>query len=198
MITSRRAVVADDDRDTREFLQEALARQGWAVEAASTGEGLVEACRRAMPQLVVADVRMPGMDGVDALAAVNAIWTVPFVLASAHHDEALLARMEGVPVLGFLVKPFTEAQLKAAVAVAQARYRQLAAMRKEALDLGQALADRKLVERAKGVLMRLLRVDEDEAFRRLRETASSKNLKMIEAAQRLIAAEGVLSEFDGR
>jgi len=194
----RTAAVADDDRDTREFLQESLARQGWRVEAASTGRQLVESCRRSLPDLVVSDVRMPDMDGIDAAAAINAIQTVPFVLVSAHHDEALLARMDEVPILGYLVKPFTEAQLKAAVSVALARFRQLVAMKQEANDLRQALADRKLVERGKGILMRLLHVDEDEAFRRLRSAASSKNLKLVEAARRLIAAEEVLSEFDGR
>ncbi|MBY0228132.1 MAG: response regulator [Gemmataceae bacterium] len=197
MTTTRNAAVADDDRDTREFLQEAMQRQGWRVEAFTNGRSLVEACRRAMPEVVVTDIKMPDMDGLEALAAINAVQTIPMVVVSAHHDDGVLARLEEVPALGFLVKPFTEAQLKAAVSLAVTRFRTLLALKQESNELKQALADRKVVERGKGILMRLQHIDEDEAFRRLRATASAKNLKLAEAAKRLISAEEILSEFVG-
>jgi response regulator NasT len=193
---TRRAVVADDDRDTREFLNEALTRQGWSVTASATGHGLVEACRKSKPDLIVTDIRMPDMDGLDAIAAVNNGGApIPSVIVSAHHDDALLARTAELSVLGYLVKPFTEAQLKSAITVAMNRAKQFAALREEADGLRQALADRKLIERAKGILMHRLSVDEDEAFRRLRSAASSGNQKLVEAARKLIAAEEVFSEF---
>jgi two-component system, response regulator PdtaR len=196
MTTPPRVAVADDERDIREYLQEALTRLGWQVEAAATGRELVDLCRRSRPDLIVTDIKMPDMDGIEAAAAANCDAQIPVILVSAHHDADLLGRLEGVPILGYLVKPITEAHLKAAIAVAMTRFRHFIALKQEAADLRQALEDRKVIERAKGVLMRRLGVDEEEAFRRLRKSASSKNLKLVEMSRQVIAAETVFSDLD--
>ena len=99
--------------------------------------------------------------------------------------------------MAYLVKPVKEADVAAAVTVAMMRFRQYQAVRKEAPDLRQALEDRKAIERAKGALMKRLRVDEDEAFRRLRRKASADNLKLVEAARRVLAAEEVFRQMEG-
>jgi response regulator NasT len=198
MNTPLRVVVADDDRDVREYLQESMTRLGWKVTAAAaTGRQLVEACRAQRPDLIVTDVKLPEMDGIAAAAAVNAEGPVPVVLISAHHGDDLLSRIGDLPVLGYLIKPISEANLKAAVAVAMVRFRHFQALRQEAADLRQALEDRKLIERAKGSLMRRLRVDEEEAFRRLRQAASGKNMKLVEMSRQVIAAEAVFAELEG-
>ena len=199
MTTPLRVAVAEDDRDTREFLQEALPRLGYSVTAAAgNGRELIDACRRVRPDLIVTDIKMPDMDGIEAVSAINREALVPAVLVSAHHDDDLLSRVNEVPVMGYLVKPFSEAQLKTAVTVAMARHRVFAALRQEAADLRQALEDRKVIERAKGALMRRLGVDEEEAFRRLRSGASSQNLKLVEMGRQVIAAESVFAELEDR
>jgi response regulator NasT len=192
-----RVAVAEDQRDTREYLQELLGRLGHqVVAAAETGRQLVELCRSAAPDLVIADVRMPDLDGIDAAAAVNRERPVPVILLSAHHEDDVLSRLGGAHVFGYLVKPVTEDHIKAAIALAMLRYRHFQALAKEAADLRQALEDRKAIERAKGALMKRLRVDEEDAFRRLRSLASKQNLKLVEAARRVLAAEEVFSQVD--
>jgi two-component system, response regulator PdtaR len=197
MIAPLRVVVADDDRDVREYLQETMSRMGWQVTAAaSTGRELVETCRASLPDLIVTDVKLPDLDGIAAAAAANTAGPVPVVLISAHHGDDLLARLGDLPVMAYLIKPISEANLKAAVAVAMTRFRNFAALRQEVTDLRQALEDRKLIERAKGSLMRRLRVDEEEAFRRLRQAASGKNMKLVEMSRQVIAAEAVFADMD--
>jgi AmiR/NasT family two-component response regulator len=197
MKTERGVVIADDDRDTREYLQEAMSRLGWRVlAAAGSGRELVSACQEHFPDLVITDVRMPDMDGITAAAAGTNGRPVPVIVISAHHDPELMARLNETAILGYLVKPFTEPHLKAAVAVALARFEQFEAMRREATDLRQALEDRKAIERAKGALMRRLGVSEDEAYRMLRASASNRNIKLVEAARRVITAEEVFAGFE--
>src|SRR5262249_15632633 len=169
---------------------------GGAPAAASPGRELVEACRASLPDLIVTDVKLPDLDGIAAAAAVNASGPVPVVLISAHHGDELLSRLGDLPVLGYLIKPISEANLKAAVAVAMTRFRHFQALRQEAQDLKQALEDRKVIERAKGALMRRLRVDEEEAFRRLRQGAGRKNLKLVEIRRQANAAESVFSDME--
>ena len=98
--------------------------------------------------------------------------------------------------MGYLIKPVDEAQLRAAIALAMTRFRHFQALAKEAADLRQALEDRKVIERAKGIVMKRLRVDEDEAFRRLRKMASDHNLKLVEVGTRVITSEEVFGHLD--
>jgi response regulator NasT len=190
-------VVADDERDTREFLQELVTRMGHRVAAASDGRELVEVCRQARPDLVIADVRMPGLDGITAAAEVNRERPVPFVLVTAHHDAETLARAGAEPVVGYLVKPVKPADVESAVTLALRRFEQQQALRKEAHDLRQALEDRKLIERAKGIIMRRLQVEEEDAFRRLRRRASDHNVKAVEAARAVVDADQLFRELEG-
>jgi AmiR/NasT family two-component response regulator len=136
------------------------------------------------------------LDGIAAAEAVNRDRPVPVVLLSAHHEEDILSRLGGTHVMSYLVKPVGEADLKVAVALAMLRFRHLQALTMEGADLRQALEDRKVIERAKGALMRRLRVDEEEAFRRLRSLASEHNLKLVEVGRRIVAAEEVFSQLD--
>ncbi len=192
-----RIVVGEDDRDTREFLQEALTRLGHQVAAAAeTGRQLVDQCRAHCPDLVVTDIKMPELDGIEAAAVINRDRPVPIVLVSAHHDENIFTRLDQTHILGYLVKPFGEVQLKAAIAVAMQRFHHFQTLAQEAASLRQALEDRKVIERAKGILMRRLAVDEEEAFRRLRSLASSQNLKLVDVGRRVLSAEEIFAQLD--
>jgi response regulator NasT len=192
-----RIVIADDDRDTCDFLREALARLGHQVVAvAETGRQLLEQCRAQQPDLVITDIKMPEMDGIEVMSVLNRERPVPGILVSAHHDSDILARLGEMHLMSYLVKPISEAQLKAAITMAMMRFGHFLALRKEAADLRQALEDRKVIERAKGVLMRRLHVDEEEAFRRLRSLASSQNHKLVEVGRRVLSAEEIFAQLD--
>jgi response regulator NasT len=192
-----RILVAEDERDTREYLQEALARMGHDVVAAADGRQLAELAGVSRPDLILADIRMPGTDGLEAIEAVSRTGAVPVILLSAHHDAEVAGRPGAEHVMAFLVKPITEADLKAAIPVAVARFRMYRAAAEEAAGLRQALEERKVIERAKGILMKRLRLDEEDAFRRLRLLASSQNRKVIEVVRDVVAADEVFHRLEG-
>jgi response regulator NasT len=196
MSRSLRIAVADDERDTREYLQELLTRLGHQVVAAATGQQLVEQCRLLRPDLIVTDIKMPDLDGIEAAGAVSREKEIPVVLVSGHLDADLLRRAETDHIMSYLIKPVSQADVEAAVALAMHRFEQYQAVRKEARDLKHALEDRKVIERAKGVVMKRLGVDEQEAFRRLKRMASGQNRKLIDVGQAILAAEDVFHQMD--
>ena len=146
-------------------------------------------CRGHRPDLVITDIKMPDMDGIDAAAQIYRDGPIPVILVSAYHDAELIRRAEADHILAYLVKPIKQADLEPAIALAMRRFEQFQALRKEAADLRQALEDRKVIEQAKGILMKKAGLDEHEAFRRLQKLASDKNRKLVEIAQMILTAE---------
>lgn len=182
--------VADDEPRMREYYREMLARMGHRViAAASTGRELIRACRDGRPDLIITDIKMPELDGIDAAVEIGRDEPIPVILVSAYHDEALFQRARSGDFFGFLVKPIKQDDLKAAIAIAMTRFDHFSALRHEAGELRQALEDRKVIERAKGILMKKAGLDEDEAFRRLRRLARDHNQKLVEVAQMILRAE---------
>jgi CheY-like chemotaxis protein len=114
-------VVADDERDTREYLREYGCHLGHDVRAAADGRQLVEICRAFKPDLIVTDYAMPGLDGLAAAAEVNRDRAVPVILISGRDDAESLAKADGSPVVTFLAKPVREAELRAAIAAVATR-----------------------------------------------------------------------------
>jgi response regulator NasT len=159
---------------------------------AENGLQLIEHCRALGPDLVITDIKMPGMDGIEASLTVFRERPTPVILVSAYHDPQLIERAENNHVMAYLVKPIGHADLEPAIAVAVHRFNEMQALRKEAADLRQSLADRKVIEQAKGVLMSVAGITEKDAFRRLQELAADKNQKLIEAAQSVLALEKAL------
>ena len=156
--------------DMRDYLQAILPCFGHLVVAvASTGRELVEKCRQERPDLVITDIKMPDMDGIDAASQICKDFPIPVILVSAYHDHDLVERAEEDHILAFLVKPIKQADLEPAIAIATRRFEQFQALRQEAADLRQALENRKLIEKAKGLLMKRAGLDENEAFRRLQK-----------------------------
>jgi two-component system, response regulator PdtaR len=189
-----RIAIADDEQDMRDFFQEFLPPLGHTVVAvAATGRELVAQCRALQPELVVTDIKMPDMDGIEAAAALCKDRPVPVILVSAYHDAKLLTRAEEDYVLAYLVKPIKDTDLAPAIAIALRRFEQFQALRREAADLRQALEDRKTIERAKGALMKRAALDESEAFRRMQKLASEKSRKLVEIAQMILVAEEAAS-----
>jgi len=190
MSHSLRIAIADDEPDMRDYFQEVLPRLGHTVVAlAQNGRELVDLCRATNPDLVITDIKMPEMDGIDAAMKIYEERPIPVILVSAHHDANLIQRAETDHVMGYLVKPIKQADLKPTIAITVHRFEQFQAMRKEAADLRQALADRKVIERAKGILMKKGNLDEPEAFRRLQKLASEKNHKLVDIATMIVTAD---------
>jgi len=192
-----RIAVADDERDTREYFQTVLPTLGHqVVGVAETGPQLVEQCRAARPDLVVADIRMPGLDGIQAAAEINKERPVPFVLVSGYQDAELLERAAAENVMAYLIKPVKAGDLVSAIRLAMLRFEQYQTARREASDLRRSLEERKVIERAKGAVMRRLGVDEAEAYRRLRQQASDRNQKLADVARTVLGAEEVFQALD--
>ena len=190
MSRALRIAVADDEPDMQDYFRTILPLLGHeVVSVAKTGRELVDSCRSSHPDLVVTDIKMPDMDGIDAAAQIYKDAAVPVILVSAHHDPETVRRAEADFVMAYLVKPIKQADLEPAVAIALRRFEQFQALRREAADLKQALEDRKTIEKAKGILMKKTSLDEQEAFRRLQKLASEKNKKLIEIARSILTAE---------
>ena len=193
MTDKLRIAVADDEADMRDWFERILPTLGHqVVSVAETGLELAEHCRTLQPDLVITDIKMPDMDGIEAAQTICAERPVPIILISAYHDAELVERAEADHVLAYLVKPIGKAALGPAIGLAMRRFSELQELRKEAADLRQALADRHVIEQAKGVLMKVTRIDERTAFRRLQQLAADKNQKLIEAAQAVLALEKAL------
>ncbi len=192
-----RITVADDEPRMRDYLWESLQRMGHRmVSAARNGRELVEQCRQHEPDLVICDIKMPDMDGIDAAEAIYRTRAIPVILVSAFHDDELIRRASGKHVLAYLVKPIKDTDLAPAITVAMDRFREFQTLRHEAADLRQALEDRKTIERAKGILMKRTALSEPDAFRRLQKVASSKSQKLIEIARMIITAEEAIDDRD--
>jgi two-component system, response regulator PdtaR len=185
-----RVAVGDDEPDMRDYFATILPHLGHhVVVIASNGRELVEACRTTRPDLLIVDIKMPEMDGIDAAAEICREEPLPVILVSAYHDPELVERAGADHILAYLVKPIKQADLEPAIAIAMRRFQQFQQLRQETTDLRQALEDRKVIERAKGVLMKRVRLDEQAAFRRLQKLASQQNLKLIEVARIILTAE---------
>jgi response regulator NasT len=139
---------------------------------------------------VITDIKMPDMDGIQAANQVfKEGMAVPVILVSAYHDVALIDRPEADHVMAYLVKPIKQSDLEPSIAVAMRRFEQFEAVRRDAASLRQALEDRKLIERAKGALMKRASLPEADAYHRLQKLASDKNQKLVEIARSIVTAE---------
>ncbi len=185
-----RIAVADDEPDMRDYFAKILPRLGHQVVVlAQDGKELVEQCRVAHPDLVITDIKMPDLDGIDAAVQLYKEHPVPVILVSAFHDSELIERAETDHIMGYLVKPIKQADLAPAIGLAMRRFEQFQELRHEAADLRQALEDRKVIERAKGLIMKTTGLDEPAAFRRLQKLACDKNLKLVEVARMIVTAD---------
>jgi response regulator NasT len=190
MTESLRIAVADDEPDMRDYFAKILPRLGHRVVVlAQDGRELVEQCRAAQPDLIITDIKMPELDGIDAAVEIYKERAVPVILVSAYHDPGLIARAEADHIMGYLVKPIKQVDLAPAIALAMRRFEQFQELRREAADLRQALEDRKVIERAKGLLMKVTGLDEPASFRRLQKLASDKNLKLVDIARMVVTAD---------
>jgi response regulator NasT len=184
-----RVAIADDDPDILELLKQTLNVLGHRVLfTATTGRSLVEQAKRHEPDLVIADIKMPDMDGLDAASAIYEHRPTPIILISGYSDRDYIRRAQESHILAYLVKPVAQAELEPAISLAMRRFTEFVSLQREAADLRQALSDRRLIEKAKGILMKHLNLDEQEAFRRLQHLASSRRIKLVQVAESIVTA----------
>jgi two-component system, response regulator PdtaR len=180
-----RILIAEDETIIRLDLRDLLVRSGFEVVAeAKDGEEAVALARSEAPDLAILDVKMPRLDGIEAARRIMDERAIPIVMLTAYGQEELVSRAVEVGVFGYLVKPFRESDLLPAIHTARARHEELAALREEAESLAEALAARKAIERAKGLLMAKEGLTEEEAFARLRKASqvSGRPLRVIAEA----------------
>jgi response regulator NasT len=186
-----RILVAEDETIIRLDLKEILERAGFEICAeARDGEEAVRLARAEKPDLAVLDVKMPRLDGIEAARRILAERPIPIVMLTAYGQDELVARAVEAGVFGYLVKPFRETDLLPAIQAATARHSELEALREEAESLAEALAARKVVERAKGLLMEREGLSEQDAFTRLQRASQVSGRPMKVVAEALIATFG--------
>jgi len=190
MTRSLRILVADDDPSFHEIYQTILPTLGHqVVDVASNGRELVEKCHAHTPDLVISDIKMQDMDGIEAAKEICRSEAMPIILVSSYHDKELIDRAQADYILGYLIKPVRKADLETAIAIAMRRFEEYQVLRMEADHYRQTLANRKIIERAKGILMKKTGLGEAEAFARLQTLAQEKNRKLVEIAQSVLTAE---------
>ena len=180
-----RVLIAEDETIIRIDLAEMLERAGFEVCAqARDGIEALELARSEQPDVAVLDVKMPRLDGIEAARRMLAERPIPIVMLTAYGQDELVSRAVEAGVFGYLVKPFRESDLLPAIQTARARHAELAAVREEAESLADALAARKAIERAKGLLMAKENLTEEEAFTRLRKASqvSGRPLRVVAEA----------------
>jgi response regulator NasT len=182
-----RIVVAEDETLIRLDLAEMLGEAGYdVVGQAGNGEQAIELARELRPDLVVMDVKMPVLDGISAAEVIGKERLAPVVMLTAFSQKELVERARDAGVMAYVVKPFTAADLTPAIDIARSRWLELHALEAEVADLGERLATRKAVDRAKGILMGQLKITEAEAFRWIQKTAMDRRLGMREVADAVV------------
>jgi response regulator NasT len=186
-----RVLVAEDETIIRLDLKGLLENAGFEVCAeARDGEEAVALALSEEPDLAVLDVKMPNLDGIEAARRILAERPIPIVMLTAYGQDELVSRAVEAGVFGYLVKPFRETDLLPAIRAARARHEELQALREEAESLAEALATRKVVERAKGLLMEREGLTEEDAFARLRRASQVSGRPLRVVAEALIATFG--------
>jgi two-component system, response regulator PdtaR len=186
-----RILIAEDETIIRLDLRALLEKAGLEVCAeARDGVEAVELARSEAPDLAIMDVKMPRLDGIEAARRILDERPIPIVMLTAYGQDELVSRAVEAGVFGYLVKPFRESDLLPAIATARARHEELVALRDEAESLAEALAARKVIERAKGLLMAKEGLAESEAFDRLRRASQVSGRPLRVIAEAVVATLG--------
>jgi AmiR/NasT family two-component response regulator len=184
-----RVVVADDESIVRMDLREMLESLGYLVVGeAGDGESALHLARELKPNIVIMDIKMPGMDGIEAGRVLTEERISPVLLLTAYSQHDLVERAKEAGVMAYIVKPFHEADLAPAIEVALRRWQEFRSLEKEVEDLKEALETRKLVDRAKGILMDTQGLSEADAFRRIQKTSMDQRKPMKEVAEAIVLA----------
>lgn len=194
-VAAIRILIAEDNDLVSLTLEEQLKGLGYdVIGIARSGAEAVSLAGRLRPDLIIMDIRMPEMEGTEAANRIREIYPVPIIMLTAYADKETIKKAETAGALAYLVKPVNENELPPAINIALARFREIQALRQQVMDLEESLEARKLIERAKGILMQRLGLNERDAYERLRQRARDKRAKMKDIAQAIIEAEELLGQ----
>jgi AmiR/NasT family two-component response regulator len=188
-----RILIADDESIRLLSLRAQLAALGHRVVAeASTGEEAVALAISTQPDLAILDIKMPLVDGIEAAERITQARPIPIILLTAYSEAQLVERAAQANISAYLMKPVSEEDLLPALTLALIRFKQFQALHREVVDLREALEARKVIEKAKGILMRRLDLTEEEAFRRLQRQSQEGNRKLAQVAEAIVLADQML------
>lgn len=185
----KKVAIVDDDATERLVLQGLVEETGNPVIAVgSNGAEGVEICMDKKPDIIIMDVKMPVKDGIEAASEISKLCPTPIVLLTASDDEETIKRAAEAGVMAYLLKPVRGEELGPAIELAFTRFKEYRLLKEENLELKSALQSRKIIEKAKGLLMEKEGLTEDQAFSRLRKISMDKRKSMSEIAEVLIMA----------
>lgn len=189
-VSTRRVLVAEDEALIRLDLKEMLEEEGYAVVGeAGDGEEAVELAKALRPDLVILDVKMPKVDGIAAAEQIAGQRIAPVVILTAFSQRDLVERAREAGAMAYLVKPFQKKDLLPTIEMAVSRFAEIVQLEQEVSGLQERLEARKLIERAKGMLMVERGMTEPEAFRWIQRTAMDRRTSMREIARIIITTE---------
>lgn len=182
-------LIADDESIIRLGLKTMLAELGHEVAMASDGREALKLAHQKKFDLAIFDVKMPFTDGLEAARALYHYRPTPILLLTAFSDRELIEKAAQLPIQGYLVKPIVEEQLAASIEVALRRFEESQAAAAKTAELEEAVETRKIVERAKGVLMKQ-GLSEEEAYQQLQKSARDRQVPLRKAAESIVKAKG--------
>ena len=189
MERSLRVLVAEDEYLCLMGIKANLKRLGHhLLGEASNGKEAVKLALEKKPDLIIMDINMDSMDGIEAIRHINEDLFIPCIILTGYTDDDLIQRAKDVGVFGYLVKPVDENDLKGAIEIAFAKFREFLNVKKELQDVEKALQSRKYIERAKGILMDRNGLKESEAMKKLQRMSKNNNKKLVQIAKEIIKA----------
>jgi len=186
-------LIADDDRLVLVTLAKGLRQAGYNVHEASTGEEAIEFCREVNPDLAILDIRMPGMDGIEAARQLQEEYDTPFMIFSAYGENELVNQAVENGALGYLIKPLDIGQIVPAVEAALSRAKEIKTLQETETNLTTALSANRFTSIAVGIIMERYCLSSDDAFEKLRKYARSQRRKLAEVSEELVRASDILS-----
>jgi response regulator NasT len=181
-------LIADDESIIRLGLKRILEEAGHTVYAAADGVAAVKLAEGRTPDLVILDIKMPEMDGIEAARVLLERAQMPIIFLTAYGERELVERAARLPVMGYLIKPIKEAELLAMIQVAAQRFEEHARAARAASEMEDELASRRTIDRAKGLLMQREGISELEAYNRLQQRARAERRTLLEAAEEIISS----------
>lgn len=189
-----RVLIAEDNELVSLTLEEQLTNLGYTVVGvARTGNEAVRLCAQLTPDIVIMDMQMPELGGDAAAQQIARQHPTPVIMLTAYSDSEHIRKAESSGALGYLVKPINPEELPPAIDVAIARFREMQKLRDQVDTLQETLESRKVIERAKGILMQRRQLSEDEAYELMRQRARDRHCKVKDIAQAIVEAESLLS-----
>jgi response regulator NasT len=184
-------LIAHSHEDTREMLAAHVQRLGGQVLGnCDSAQGLISRALAELPQLVITGVELQDGDGVAALVAISKAETIPAIIVTPQRSLAIVEQALHDHVMAYMMEPINFDELEPTIMLVLRRFEQFQELRQEVSELRQALSDRRLIERAKGILMERHQEGEEEAYKRLRRSATDQRMKMIDVAQQLLSEAG--------